>query len=686
MQLAGALELAFCILHFALTMNVPAQIGNYKLEREIGRGASSEVWLARHAHLTDHVVAVKVLMSQDREAIRRFQREAAIAARLHHPHIAQLFDYGYTQPFFYTIMEYVDGGSLRQIIERRRRIPLAEALTIFRQVADALDYAHALNVVHRDISPGNILVTQKSGRALLTDFGIARDTAAPITIARAIMGTPGYLSPEHAHSASSVTHLSDIFSLGVVFYEMLAGDLPWPEPPGLPEAPPFGPPIPLKERGVEGIPGDVDRVLRTLLAIDPTHRFASARAAVDELDRIFQRHAVATQVISASASSNGTQLQFQAGGVEPNAVEAILGPDLVRAPIDRAHRRADELRNPAAVTAILDAWAAQDRWRRRPLLGRMARLHKISSHNLYFYRLRVLYERRSPPETQEEPDQKAQVFPLEPELERWAVPLPPAKQFADEPGALVPIPGSTRVVICKNCAGRGTTVCARCGGKQRVYVSRAEAESSEGAKAKGRTGTARLSAEPAAEGGQRTATAEAKPEQVLVPCPACNGRGGVNCERCTGIGRLVQREMFRWSRQSAVLQAQDDLPALSDDWLTRNCASEVIYTQRQAGGLRPEWSLITTLDGLIAEAKATIDDNTRIAISELTVSFLPVTDVVFDLGKPGEGGLYKLAIYGFENRIPPDWRFFNWERVTFLCAIAFLLAVVAVLLGFVLAG
>jgi predicted Ser/Thr protein kinase len=671
-------------------MNVPAQIGNYKLEREIGRGASSEVWLARHARIPDHVVAVKVLMSQDREAIRRFEREAAIAARLHHPHIAQLFDYGYTQPFFYTMMEYVEGGSLRQIIERRRRLPLAEALSIFRQVAEALDYAHGLSVVHRDVSPGNILIAQKGGRALLTDFGIARDGGAPITVARSIMGTPGYLSPEHAHSATSVTHLSDLFSLGVVFYEMLAGELPWPEPPGLPEAPPFGPPIPLRERGVEGIPAEVDRVLRTMLAVDPTHRFPSARAAVEELNRIFQRHEIATQVVMAGAAPAGAPVQFQAGGVEPNAVEAILGPDLLRAPIDRAHRRADELRNPAAVAALLDAWAAQDRLRRRPLLGRMARLHKVSSHNVYFYRLRVLYERRSPPETQEEPDKKAQVFPLEPELERWAVPLPPAKQFVDEPGGVVSIPGSTRVAVCKSCAGRGTTACARCGGQRRIYVAReAAASEADGQRSpaagagKARGGTERLTATAPSE-ARIAPAADGQPDKVLVPCPACSGRGGVTCERCAGVGRLVQRETFRWSRQATLLQAQDDLPALDESWLARHCAAEVIYTQGQAGGLRPEWPLIAPLTELLEEAKAALDDNTRIAMSELSVSFIPVTDIVFDLGKPGEGGLYKLAIYGFENHIPPDWRFFNWERVTFLCAILFLLVIVIVLLGFVL--
>lgn len=665
-------------------MSVPQQVGNYKLEREIGRGASSEVWLGRHAHLPDHVVAVKVLMSQDREAIRRFQREAAIAARLRHPNITQLFDYGYSQPFFYTVLEYVEGGSLRQILDRRTRLPLPEALAIFRQIAAALDYAHALGVVHRDVSPGNILIAQGSARALLTDFGIARDGGAPITVTRAIMGTPGYLSPEHAQSATAVTHLSDLFSLGIVLYQMLAGDLPWDEPPGLPEGPAFGPIRGLRERGVEGLPSDVDRVLRTLLALDPASRFPSARAAVEELDRIFQRHEVATQIVSGrpAAAAGPAPVQFQAGGVEPNAVETVLGADLVRAPIDRAHRRADELRNPAAVAALLDEWAARDRLRRRPLLGRLARLHKITSRNVYFYRLRVLYEKRSAPESQEEPDHKAQVFPLEAQVERWAVSLPQPKAFEDEPGGRIVLPGSTRVVTCKDCSGRGTTVCTNCGGKQRVYVTRTVAATTSTGTARTATAAGGATAAPAATAPAAGAAPAERTEQVLVPCPECSGRGGVDCQRCTGVGRLILRQSFRWSRQTQLLADEDDLPAVDEAWLAKACKAEVIYTQRQAGGLRPEWAHIPSLDGLVQQVQDRLDDNTRVALSELSVSLIPITEIVFDLGKAGEGGLYKLAIYGFENVIPADWRFFNWERVVYLCLLFFLVVVTVVLLVF----
>lgn len=670
-------------------MNIPSQLGNYKLDQMIGRGASSEVWLARHVLLPDHRVAVKILMSQEREAIRRFQREATIAARLRHPNIIQLFDYGFSQPFFYTVLEHVEGGSLRQMIEKQQRLQLEAALAIFKQIAAALDYAHGLNVVHRDVSPGNILVEQGTGRALLTDFGIARDNSQQITIANPIMGTPGFLSPEHAQGARAVTHLSDLFSLGVVFYQMLSGELPWDEAPGMPDSPGFEAPLPLRQRGVENMPADVDRVIRSMLAIDPTRRFPSARAAVDELERIFARHHAPTQIVVTGApksSSPNGPIEYLSSGVAQNAVESVLGPDLIRAPIDRAHRRAEELRNPEFIASLLDAWAARGRFNlRRRLLGRLARLHKVSSRNVYFYRLRLLYEQRSAAEDAEEPDRKAQVFPVVPELSRWDVELTPVADFVEQSSQRMTLPGSARVVECKSCAGRGATVCPTCKGKQRIYAERPVVIAAAGAGA-GSGVAAPLSSGNTAAGqsaGANTANRQAsgadsppvsapqRTEQVLVPCPECSGRGGKTCERCEGVGRLIQRKVFRWQRQVTMIEGQADLPGVDEDWLKKTCKPEVLYTERQPGGLRPEWSLIPDLADIVRKAQEQTNADMRIVLSELNVSFIPVTDIFFDLGKSGDSGLYKLTIYGFENLIPADWRFLDWDRVVGILVVTF---------------
>jgi eukaryotic-like serine/threonine-protein kinase len=133
-------------------MSIPRQVGNYQLESMLGRGGTSEVWLGRHKHLRDRAVAVKILMSHDAEAVERFQREAQLTSKLRHPGIVQIYDHGHYQPFYCTVMEYLPGGSLRQLLDRQSRLPRDQALAIFAQVADALDYAHTQGVIHRDVS------------------------------------------------------------------------------------------------------------------------------------------------------------------------------------------------------------------------------------------------------------------------------------------------------------------------------------------------------------------------------------------------------------------------------------------------------------------------------------------------------------------------------------------------------
>ncbi len=678
--------------------NIPQQIGNYLLEREIGRGGSGVVWLARHVSLEERRVAIKILTDYSRESILRFQREAAIACRLQHPNIVQVYDHGQDNTVYYTVMEYIHGGSLRLMIEKQGRLAGSEAMAILKQIAAALDYAHSRQVIHRDVSPGNILIEQSSGRALLTDFGIARQPDQSITVTHHIMGTPGFYSPEHMQSATSVTHLSDVFGLGAVLYFMLSAESPWKDA-ILPLERVFPTPVPLRERGVTSLPTDIDRVLQTMLANDPAKRFPSTGAAVAELERIFVRHENVTQINSPDPADAGDgqnpSITVVSAGIEQNAVETALGPDLVRAPVARAHQRAEDLRRPEFIAGLLDDWAAQSRFKmRRQLLGRLARLHKVSSRNVYYYRLRVLYERREKPMSVEQPDLKAEVFPLEPEVDRWQVPLPPVKDFSQNQGKPVILPGSTRVITCANCSGKGKIVCPRCKGRQRIRVPRelVQPESARRSRPEARSIAAEIATEAPGNsptGRRGTSSGPAVPtagdEPTLVPCPDCSGQGGVRCDRCSGVGRLIQRSVFRWDRRQQEFAVQDDLPEIDETWLHQNFEANAIYCERASAGFRPEWKNVPALSDLIAEAQAKADDQNRIVLSEVTIHFIPVSDIVFDLGNydpnnPDDRGLFKLSIYGFENYIPPDWRFLNWERVLYICAISFI-SIIAVIFG-----
>jgi serine/threonine-protein kinase len=206
-----------------------ALAGRYIIEREIGRGGMSCVYLA-HDVRHGRAVALKVLHPELGAAIGadRFLREIQVVARLQHPHIVPLYDSGEASGRLYYVMPYVKGESMRERLKRDGPIKTAEAQRIIREVADALDYAHSEGIVHRDIKPDNIILDDR--HAMVTDFGIARalsESGATLTQAGVVIGTPAYMSPEQITGESSIDGRSDIYSLGCVLFEMLSGRAPF---------------------------------------------------------------------------------------------------------------------------------------------------------------------------------------------------------------------------------------------------------------------------------------------------------------------------------------------------------------------------------------------------------------------------------------------------------------------------
>jgi len=196
----------------------------------LGRGGMGAVYKARQPRL-DRMVALKVLSPDKQDDPRfaeRFEREARTLARLHHPNIVAIHDFGEVDGRFYLLMEYVDGLTLRQLFQARPLSP-EEALTIVPKICEALHYAHQQGIVHRDIKPENILL-DKQGQVKIADFGIAKilgqQALAGLTGEKQVIGTPHYMAPEQVERPQEVDHRADIYSLGVVFYEMLTGELP----------------------------------------------------------------------------------------------------------------------------------------------------------------------------------------------------------------------------------------------------------------------------------------------------------------------------------------------------------------------------------------------------------------------------------------------------------------------------
>jgi predicted Ser/Thr protein kinase len=213
----------------------PEEIARYFPQLEIiallGRGGMGVVYKARQRQL-DRLVALKILPAEsgaDPHFAERFAREARALARLNHPHIVAVYDFGQTDGLFYFIMEFVDGANLRELM-RARQITPKEALAIVPRICEALQFAHDEGIMHRDIKPENILIDKK-GRVKIADFGLAKllgRDAADLSLTQAGMsvGTPRYMAPEQMEHPDAVDHRADIYSLGVVFYEMLTGELP----------------------------------------------------------------------------------------------------------------------------------------------------------------------------------------------------------------------------------------------------------------------------------------------------------------------------------------------------------------------------------------------------------------------------------------------------------------------------
>jgi eukaryotic-like serine/threonine-protein kinase len=261
----------------------------YVLGEFLGSGGMGEVYLA-HDGVLERAVALKVLRSQyvrDEEFAERFRREARSAASLSHPHIVQVYDKGETEDgTSYIAMEYVPGGTLKEQIVRRGPFADRETAAVGAQIADALGAAHERGVIHRDIKPQNVLVTA-SGDLKVTDFGLARAASAVTSSATGVIfGTAGYISPEQA-LGEPVGPRSDLYSLGVILYEMLTGELPFTADNSIAVCMKHvtEPPQPPKHLNPE-ISDGMDALVVKLLAKNPAGRYASATELLDDLERV----------------------------------------------------------------------------------------------------------------------------------------------------------------------------------------------------------------------------------------------------------------------------------------------------------------------------------------------------------------------------------------------------------------
>ncbi|HST18276.1 MAG TPA: Stk1 family PASTA domain-containing Ser/Thr kinase [Gaiellaceae bacterium] len=305
----------------------------YVIKRKLGSGGMADVYLAEDQELGRRV-ALKLLddrHASDEQFVERFRREAQSAAGLNHPSIVSIFDRGQAEGTYYIAMEFLDGRTLKELLVRNGPTPIPIAIDYARQILGALSFAHRNGIVHRDIKPHNIIV-RPDGRLKVTDFGIARSGASQMTEAGSIVGTAQYLSPEQARGAP-VDPRSDLYSLGIVLYEMLTGKVPFtgdtpveiamkhlsqvPEPPS-------------KLRS--DVPHDLDAVVMRALAKDPDQRYGSAEEMDADLARVARGVAV-------SRETEDAMTQVLSGAGETASQTLVTRPrTLATPPIPPAYR------------------------------------------------------------------------------------------------------------------------------------------------------------------------------------------------------------------------------------------------------------------------------------------------------------------------------------------------------------
>ncbi|RPI92868.1 MAG: serine/threonine protein kinase [Chloroflexi bacterium] len=267
-------------------------LGKYRILEPLGRGGMAQVYKAYHPQL-DRYVAVKILRSdlvESNEFLARFRHEAHAVSGLRHANIVQVFDFDMQDDYYYMVMELLEGDTLRTLLNnyrvRNQRVPLAESVRILKDVLNGLSYAHAEGIIHRDIKPANIMLTKKE-QAVLTDFGIAQIVGnTQHTVSGALMGTLSYMAPEQGFQGICDSR-SDIYSLGIVLYEMLTGYTPFDaDTPLAILMKHLNDPLPLPTQVDPTIPHSLETIVLKALAKDPDDRFQSAQEMFKALENV----------------------------------------------------------------------------------------------------------------------------------------------------------------------------------------------------------------------------------------------------------------------------------------------------------------------------------------------------------------------------------------------------------------
>lgn len=602
---------------------------NYRLGDRSGQEELATLYRATHLAL-DRPVTVAVLRRPDWISTSRFQLSARLAARLNHPNIVPVIDAGHDDRYGdYMVMPQLDARPLTERLEAGPLDPLL-ALRIFTQIGAALDFLHSQEIAHRDLQPANVLLTPQ-GTAYLTNFSLAAASDTPdfSGIEEADLLTP-YAAPEQTLLRADTAPAQDLYSLGVLLYQMLSGALP-PRP---------GAEIPLLAAQNLALAG-VDRVIQRLLDPRPEQRFASALQATAAL-----RQALRQQIDVSTEDMHESRWDTVAEWLE-NPLETIAAELINHDYLSRSRARADALHRVGVIPRLLDRWSRQG-FLRRQAIGQLIQYDQVLSYNIYTYELRVHYETRTALETRRKPYTEGQLPPAAPPPDRWVVPVPDLGRFVDAAPEPIVLPGSQHVVACSVCNGAGKTQCKSCGGHGEIVRAH---------KVRDRDGTTRE-------------------ETIRETCPTCRGYRDVPCQTCAGTGNLLEEQLFTWSRRGKLFLNEDDLSGLPVRVIQAN--AEQVF-EGPIDLRDPRWYQVAPLKEILEQASNEGGGESRAIAADLIIRGVPVTEVDYQY----RNATHTLTFIGFQNLIRGDLSLHDHERMllyTVIVVMAIILSAM-VLLG-----
>ncbi len=607
------------------------ELRDYRLHEQVGQDDLSLIYRATHQTL-NRPVYVAILRRSDWISNSRFQLAARLAASLSHPHLLPVIDAGHDDRFGdYMVMPYVNARPLSDILEQEK-LDLARAMRIINQIAMALDYLHAHQIVHRDVQPENILVTPE-GNAYLCNLGLAAAPDAPnlSQIDEVDYINKHYSAPELRLSQQTAHPSLDIYSLGAVAYHLLSGELP-----------PTGMIVELDLAGKPEALALAQRVLLRMLSPEPHLRYATAGAAANAL-----RLALRTLLDQTTTDMEESRWETCAEWYE-NPLELALTSELSDLAeqfndfLSESRTRADQLHRRDALRKWLNRWSRANLFRRQ-LLGRLVEFETIASFNIYFYELNVLYEQRTKPNKRTRPMKLDERPRAEAALDVWTMPLPAPQDFVPEQGGEVVLSGSRRFFTCTDCQGSGQVICPECQGKGVI--------------------------KPRARRGE--------PDPVEQPCHKCKGYQKIQCSRCEGNGNLVEEQVFRWSRRVITYHNDDDSEGLPEKArkLLKQHARKVYEAEIDVYDSR--WRSVSSLSTLIDEAINKARPDERLIRTQLSIAGTMMTQVDGVLDEQ-ECELYLIRANN-EEILVSTLSLWNGERIA-LAVLAALMVIMAIVI------